>query len=65
MNQLIFKKWFFEKCVLLSYPQGNNLPHKVVLLLDNAQSHPDVEQLKSADGNIFVAYFLLNIIPIA
>ncbi|XP_050304313.1 jerky protein homolog-like [Anthonomus grandis grandis] len=36
-----------------------------VLLLDNAPSHPDVEQLKSTDGNIFVAYFPPNVTSIA
>ena len=34
-------------------------------MLDNAPLHPDVEQLKSADGNIFVAYFPPNVTCIA
>ncbi|XP_050305586.1 jerky protein homolog-like [Anthonomus grandis grandis] len=38
---------------------------RAVLLLDNAPSHPDVEQLNSTDGNILVAYFPPNVTSIA
>ncbi|XP_045464221.1 jerky protein homolog-like [Harmonia axyridis] len=67
MDRVIFKKWFFEKFIpqVGDYLQENNLPPKAVLLLDNAPSHPDVEQLKSADGNIFAAYFPPNVTSIA
>lgn len=67
MDRVIFKKWFFDKFIpqVKTYLQENNLPPKAVLLLDNAPSHPDVEQLKSADGNIFVAYFPPNVTSIA
>lgn len=67
MDRVIFKQWFFQKFIpqVRAYLQENNLPPKAVLLLDNAPSHPDVEQLKSADGNIFVAYFPPNVTSIA
>lgn len=67
MDRVIFKKWFFEKFIpqVKIYLQENNLPPKAVLLLDNAPAHPDAEQLKSEDGNIFVAYFPPNVTSIA
>lgn len=37
---------------------------KAILLLDNAPSHPPVEELRTSDGAIFVIYMPPNVTPL-
>lgn len=62
MNAEIFRTWFHEKFVpsVKLHLSSLGLPHKAVLFIDNAPSHPAAEQLKSADGNIFVKFLPPN-----
>ncbi|XP_018569629.2 jerky protein homolog-like [Anoplophora glabripennis] len=66
MTGQIFKDWFFENFVLevKSFLRNMNLPQKAVLLLDNAPSHPSAEELKNADGKIFVMFLPPNVTPL-
>lgn len=51
MNSTIFKDWFFGKFVpsVERHLKENNLPRKALLILDNAPTHPSVEDLTSGD----------------
>lgn len=51
MDKNIFKKWFFESFVpeTKKYLKGKNLPPKALLILDNAGSHPNEEELKCGE----------------
>jgi len=51
MNSAIFKTWFFNEFVpsVEKYLASNNLPRKAILLLDNASTHPIVDELKDRD----------------
>ena len=51
MESSIFKTWFFEQFVpsVKKFCDEKNLPHKALLLLDNAPTHPDECELVSGD----------------
>nr|XP_016847311.1 PREDICTED: jerky protein homolog-like isoform X1 [Anolis carolinensis] len=51
MTREIFKDWFFKEFVPSTekYLKENGLPRKAVLLLDNAPTHPDAEELQDGD----------------
>lgn len=51
MDSLIFKDWFFNKFVpeTKKYLTEKKLPHKAILTMDNAGSHPDTKDLRSGD----------------
>lgn len=51
MDRDIFKRWFFDSFVpdVKKFLEGKRLPVKAVLLLDNAPSHPNEEELHSGD----------------
>lgn len=52
--------WFYAKCI----PQENNLSPKATLLLNNAATHPNAEQLRQ-DGNICGIFFRPSVMYIA
>lgn len=58
MNSEIFADWFHTKFVpsVRIFLEGQGLPAKAVLLLDNAPCHPEATKLASSDGKIFVKY---------
>lgn len=64
MDAALFKNWFFEQFVPKTekFLKKNRLPRKALLLLDNAPSHPDVNELKS--GDIKVMYLPPNVTAI-
>ncbi|XP_031334645.1 jerky protein homolog-like [Photinus pyralis] len=66
MTGQIFKDWFFKNFVpeVKSFLRSMNLQQKAVLLLDNAPSHPSAEELKTADGMIFVMFLPPNVTPL-
>uniref|UniRef100_A0A1B6GWK2 HTH CENPB-type domain-containing protein n=1 Tax=Cuerna arida TaxID=1464854 RepID=A0A1B6GWK2_9HEMI len=51
MDSRIFKQWFFEEFVPVveAFLENKKLPRKALLILDNASSHPDADELVS-DG---------------
>ncbi|XP_049306995.1 jerky protein homolog-like [Bactrocera dorsalis] len=59
MTANIFREWFHHCFV----PQ-KGLPAKAILLLDNAPCHPPEDELKTADGSIFVMYMPPNVTPL-
>ncbi|XP_045473872.1 jerky protein homolog-like [Harmonia axyridis] len=63
MNREIFKKWFFDDFVpsVRAHLRSKNLPQKAMLLLDNAPSHPNENELETEDGQIFVRYLPPNV----
>lgn len=66
MNQEIFADWFHN--VFVPYVRkdlkSKNLPPNAILLLDNAKSHPTVDQLSSDDGNITLLFLPPNTTPL-
>lgn len=64
MSSEIFKEWFFKEFVLSTekFLKENNLPRKAVLLIDNAPTHPDAEELK--DGDIKAMFLPPNVTAI-
>ena len=52
MDSKLFTKWFHDVFVpdVKSFCLDNNVPYKVLLLLDNAPSHPGSSTLTSSDG---------------
>lgn len=61
MVSVIFKNWFYENFVpeVEKYLKKCGLPIKAVLLIDNAPSHPPIEEL--AKGNITVKFLPPNV----
>lgn len=51
MSCVIFKEWFHEEFVpsVERFLKSKNLPRKAILILDNASSHPDIEELTNGD----------------
>ena len=51
MDSSIVKSWFHGQFVpsVKRYCDENNLPHKALLILDNAPTHPDECELVSGD----------------
>ncbi|XP_050298400.1 jerky protein homolog-like [Anthonomus grandis grandis] len=66
MTAGIFKEWFKEIFVpeVRKFLKKHGLPEKALLLLDNAPSHPPVEELLSDDGLIQVMYMPPNVTPL-
>ncbi|XP_071943866.1 jerky protein homolog-like [Antedon mediterranea] len=62
MDSTIFKKWFFENFVPRArcFCRENNIPEKIVLLLDNAPAHPSEEVLTTEDGAFLVMFLPPN-----
>ena len=62
MDSAIFKGWFKDKFVpqCRKFLKDKGLAEKAILLLDNAPPHPDVELLKSDDGEISCVYLPPN-----
>ena len=62
MDSTIFTQWFKQKflphCRRALKDQG--LAERAILLLDNAPSHPDVDSLRSDDGEISCVYLPPN-----
>jgi hypothetical protein len=63
MDGELFCDWFRKKFIpsVRQHLKSLDLPQKAVLLLDNTPSHPNVDILKSEDGNIFVKYLPPNV----
>ncbi|GBN40854.1 hypothetical protein AVEN_204107-1 [Araneus ventricosus] len=61
MNTDIFKQRFFDEFALKveKHLEEKKLPRRALLLIDNAPSHPEVEDLKS--GNIKAMFLPVNI----
>ena len=61
MNSEIFKTWFQNEFVptVEKHLKDNNLPRKAVLLLDNAPSHPAMDEL--SDGDIKALFLPPNV----
>lgn len=61
MSRDIFKQWFFDKFVpkVEKHLEEKKLPRQALLLIDNAPSHPEVEDLKS--GNIKAMFLPANV----
>lgn len=64
MRSDIFKDWFFKEFVPSTekFLKENNLPRRAVLLLDNAPTHPDADELK--DGDIKAMFLPPNVTAI-
>lgn len=64
MTSEIFKEWFFKEFVPSTekFLKDNNLPRKAVLLLDNAPTHPDPDELR--DGDIKAMFLPPNVTAI-
>ena len=62
MDSTIFRQWFYEKFVPFCHKalRDKRVPQKAILLMDNAPSNPDVENLSSEDGLITCAYLPPN-----
>ena len=57
MDKGLFNDWFkntFIPEVIKKHPGTDRVPRKVLLLLDNAPSHPDLEVLNSIDETVQV-----------
>lgn len=62
MTGVVFKQWF-EQCFIpqvRKFLREKNLPEKALLLLDNASSHCDEQELISDDGNFQVKFLPPN-----
>ncbi|XP_042295721.1 jerky protein homolog-like [Sceloporus undulatus] len=64
MSREMFKEWFFKEFVPSTekFLRDNDRPRKAVLLLDNAPTHPDAEELQ--DGNIKAMFLPPNVTTI-
>lgn len=64
MSSEIFKDWFFKEFIPSTekFLKENNLARKAVLLLDNAPTHPDAEELQ--DGDIKAMFLPPNVTAI-
>lgn len=62
MNKHLFKEWFHNEFVpsVRTFSENNNIPSTAILLLDNAPSHYEGNQLESDDGLIKVIYLPPN-----
>lgn len=54
MEKRIFSEWFFDSFVTM------NLPRKAILLMDNAPSHPDIDEV-AASGDIKCMFMPPNV----
>lgn len=63
MTADIFRDWFHNQFVpqVITFLKSKNLPLKAMLLLDNAPGHPDLDDLKSNEGEIFAVYLPPNV----
>lgn len=61
MDRAIFKDWFYTQFVpsVEMFLKSKNLPRKAVLILDNASSHPDAEEM--IDGDIKIMFLPPNV----
>ncbi|GBL81296.1 Jerky -like [Araneus ventricosus] len=61
MNKDIFKQWFFDEFgpKVEKHLEEKELPRQALLLIDNAPSHLEVEDLKS--GNIKAMFLPANV----
>ena len=62
MDADLFKKWSFDEFVSnMTFLRNQNLPRKATLLIDNAPSHPNDDELENGDIKaIFFFLFLLS-----
>ena len=62
MDSKLFERWFQEKFVphVKRFCQEQGVEYKILLLLDNAQAHPSVEMLQSADGKVTTMFLPPN-----
>jgi hypothetical protein len=60
MDATLFREWFHEEFVpaVSRHLKSRNLPEKALLVLDNAQSHPNESELKKKKGNIKAVFYL-------
>lgn len=61
MDGTIFKEWFYDQFVpsVEKHMKQKNLPRKAILILDNASSHPDTNELR--DGDIKTMFLPPNV----
>ncbi|GBM60221.1 Jerky -like [Araneus ventricosus] len=61
MNRVIFKQWFFDEFVpkVEKHLEEKKLSRQALLFIDNALSHPEVEDLKN--GNIKAMFLPANV----
>ncbi|XP_066260443.1 jerky protein homolog-like [Euwallacea similis] len=66
MTTYIFKKWFHHSFVpqVTRFLSNKELPIKALLLLDNAPSHLNEEELKSEDEQIVTMFLPPNVTPL-
>ncbi|GFV96259.1 jerky protein homolog-like [Trichonephila clavipes] len=64
MNAMLFKEWFHDQFVpaVKKFNKENDLPQRAILLIDNALSHPDTEELSS--GEIKAIFLPPNVTPL-
>ncbi|XP_054259801.1 jerky protein homolog-like [Macrosteles quadrilineatus] len=64
MDGKLFKEWFHDQFVpsVKRFSQENDIPPRAILLLDNAPSHPDVDELTC--GEIKAAFLPPNVTPL-
>ncbi|XP_039968335.1 jerky protein homolog-like isoform X1 [Bactrocera tryoni] len=62
----VFKEWFHESFVpqVTSFLKEKGFPIKVLLLIDNAPSHPNEAQLTTEDGQILAMFMPPNVTPL-
>lgn len=66
MTAVVFKQWFDENFVsqVRKFLKDQNMPEKVLLLIDNASSHCSENQLTSDDGKIVTKFLPPNTIAL-
>lgn len=64
MDRKLFKEWFHDEFVpsVIKVSKENDISSRAVLLIDNAPSHPDTQELTS--GEIRTAFLPPNATPL-
>ena len=62
MDCRIFEKWFNDIFVpnVKKFCKDNDIEYKILLLLDNAPSHPSADKLQSRDGKVTTLFLPPN-----
>ena len=62
MDCRIFEKWFNDIFVpnVKKFCKDNDIEYKILLLLDNAPSHPSADKLQSRDGKVTTLFLAPN-----
>ncbi|XP_051161468.1 jerky protein homolog-like [Leptopilina boulardi] len=66
MNENLFMSWYKDVFIprVIEHQKSTGTKGKVILILDNAPCHPDVDELNSLHGNFEVLYLPRNASPL-